>query len=670
MARILIQGTAGLLIGEERSLVAGEHLVIGQGENAGWDVALSRDALMRCSSGDDGVTAEISAVSPRCVRLIAVGEGRVRVEALADGVVVGGRELLDRRTLDLRDAEGVVEFARGHYVVLSLAADAPRAATAVATDSGSGTPLTAAPPAQLELNDAPPAPLRRRRRHRGDPPTRRPARVRLAEGDEPIVAPVVRRRRQILLSAIGHAALIALLAWIFSGVDWAPEPRPTLQFRLIGFAEVDPDDPEAAQGRGEPEPLSGDPLTPDRPDLPETFSDDEFGATVGDETGLLADDVAEELAVGVGGRPVGAFYAGRTGGKQTLLRLGGGDSASEGALRLALQWLARHQDPSGAWRGRSFERRCGDAPCLGGAEREYTVGCTAVALLPYLGAGHTHRAGPWKHVVRRGLRALLRAQREDGSFTVGSKSAYGNALATLTIAEAYALTGSSALELPAQRAVDYWVRSQASHGGWRYEVNDGRGDSSVTGWVALAMVAARKGGLNVPDSTIYGARRWFRNVCTPEGGVGYVARGSSSAALLGVGHFVQTMLGVAPDDPLLKAIAGRLLTKLPRRTQGDDSHLPEHGTTDPLHHYYGALAAFQAGGETWNIWHKRLRPLLLDHQVRSGHARGSWEPRGGTGRRGGRVVATALGALCLEVYYRYPRATDLRSGSRTPGRDR
>ena len=34
------------------------------------------------------------------------------------------------------------------------------------------------------------------------------------------------------------------------------------------------------------------------------------------------------------------------------------------------------------------------------------------------------------------------------------------------------------------------------------------------------------------------------------------------------------------------------------------------------------------------------------------------------------VVATALGALCLEVYYRYPRVTDLRTEQRTPPRDR
>jgi len=46
---------------------------------------------------------------------------------------------------------------------------------------------------------------------------------------------------------------------------------------------------------------------------------------------------------------------------------------------------------------------------------------------------------------------------------------------------------------------------------------------------------------------------------------------------------------------------------------------------------------------------------LLEKQVGSGHKKGSWDPIGIHGRQGGRVATTALGVLCLEVYYRHAR---------------
>jgi hypothetical protein len=51
--------------------------------------------------------------------------------------------------------------------------------------------------------------------------------------------------------------------------------------------------------------------------------------------------------------------------------------------------------------------------------------------------------------------------------------------------------------------------------------------------------------------------------------------------------------------------------------------------------------------------------VLLTHQSRDGDHAGSWDPnRDRWGQRGGRVYTTSLGALCLEVYYRYGEALD------------
>jgi hypothetical protein len=73
--------------------------------------------------------------------------------------------------------------------------------------------------------------------------------------------------------------------------------------------------------------------------------------------------------------------------------------------------------------------------------------------------------------------------------------------------------------------------------------------------------------------------------------------------------------------------------------------------------YYATYAMHNMGGEYRIWWNKRIRDVLLDNQVRTGENAGSWDPLGDRwATHGGRVYTTALGALCLEVYYRYSEA--------------
>jgi hypothetical protein len=73
--------------------------------------------------------------------------------------------------------------------------------------------------------------------------------------------------------------------------------------------------------------------------------------------------------------------------------------------------------------------------------------------------------------------------------------------------------------------------------------------------------------------------------------------------------------------------------------------------------YYATYAMHNMGGEHRIWWNRRIRDVLLQHQTKGGEHAGSWDPKGARwGGRGGRVYSTALGALCLEVYYRYSQA--------------
>jgi hypothetical protein len=69
--------------------------------------------------------------------------------------------------------------------------------------------------------------------------------------------------------------------------------------------------------------------------------------------------------------------------------------------------------------------------------------------------------------------------------------------------------------------------------------------------------------------------------------------------------------------------------------------------------YYGSYAMYQMGGEHWRAWNEAMKPTIVDNQRHDGDFRGSWDPIGPWGFAGGRVYATALMCLCLEVYYRY-----------------
>lgn len=509
-----------------------------------------------------------------------------------------------------------------------------------------GGPETA-PPAQLEFEPyvAPPAFAHETVATVVPPPL--PVGPAAAE-PTPVERKAARRRigTSVFTSIAIHFTLFVLLFLVWPGRRGEePAEEPAVQITPRAYNWVG-DDPEAEgtgpRGPGPNEPPPEPPKGVDKP------------------PGFLDDDAVHGANVGVGHGAAGSVYSGRLDGKEGLVAAGGGDGGTEGAVRMALEWLARHQESDGSWNARNFGRRCQGTRCSGQSEEEYVVAATSLALLPFLGAGHTWRDGPWKDTVRRGLTALRDRQRKDGTFDDGRKRAYSDALATLVLCEAYGLSRDEGLGLVAQRSVGFWIATQNETGGWRYEATSTDADSSVTGWVSAALASARRVGLAVPDRTLARARGWFSEHTDADGVVGYTSSGSGSKSLLGVGYFSQVVLGAGPGDASLAATAERIERALPRWPDAPDDPAGVFGAADPLHWYYGGLAAFQRGGATWKIWNERLKEVLLPHQERRGCAAGSWPAAGETGVKGGRLVTTALCALALEVYYRYPRATAAR----------
>ena len=61
----------------------------------------------------------------------------------------------------------------------------------------------------------------------------------------------------------------------------------------------------------------------------------------------------------------------------------------------------------------------------------------------------------------------------------------------MALCEAYGMTQDRELREPAQKAIDFIIKSQdPSRGGWRYRPQEGS-DTSVTGWQLMALKSPR-----------------------------------------------------------------------------------------------------------------------------------------------------------------------------------
>ena len=372
-------------------------------------------------------------------------------------------------------------------------------------------------------------------------------------------------------------------------------------------------------------------------------------------------------AIGIGGGAGGCF-GGRFGGRRNLRAYGGGRH-TESAVLMGLIWLKNHQNPDGMWSCKKFMMNCKKGTCTGaGSNDEYDMGCTALSMLAFLGAGHTHKHGKFKNTVKKGLKAIKERQTPDGCF--GAKSAdghwiYNHAIASMAMAEAYGLSNKSPLlQTPAQKAIDFLIDCQNPYLGWRYGRQTGENDTSVTGWAVLALKSAKISDLHVPKDTFDGALNWFEKV-TDEAyyKTGYTSKGDTGARLQeAMGKFQpsECMTAVAVISRVF--ILGTKATNRPEILGGGNllkQNPPKWdvkgGTIDMYYWYYGTLAMFQLGRQYWKTWNEPMRNALVPTQKREGCENGSWDPAGAWGTAGGRVYSTAINILSLEIYYRYGR---------------
>jgi len=342
-----------------------------------------------------------------------------------------------------------------------------------------------------------------------------------------------------------------------------------------------------------------------------------------------------------------------------------------GALDRALAWLAAHQDVRdlGMWDADGFAKH--DPPgrqSEGPGMAHYDVGVTALATLAFLACGYTDRGevrqNPYAANVRQALRYLMTMQDDEGCF--GTRASqhfiYNHALATAAMAEAYGLTRNPRYKKPAQDGLDFLLRARNPYMAWRYAPRGGENDTSVTSLCVLALRAGETAGLEVDRAAYQGALAWIDKMTDPDtGAVGYIVRGGVSArpegmqdrfpaertqAMTAAGVLTRLLCG---EDPATSEAIRKGLARCGGKPPVWD---PQDGSVDLYYWYLGALAFSRSGDAAWLGWRDALAAALEKGQ----RPDGSFDPADAWGRDGGRVYATAVGALCLRLARLGPRA--------------
>lgn len=342
---------------------------------------------------------------------------------------------------------------------------------------------------------------------------------------------------------------------------------------------------------------------------------------------------------------VKGHFGGRSdAGRRAAVSLYGGNAESEQAVSLGLKWLASIQRVDGSW---SFGA-AGD-PVQPGDLTTTDMGATSMALLCYLGAGHTHmKAGPYKDNVLKGL-TYLHQNAERGAMgadlrarSQGNSGMYVQGIATICLCEAAAMEKDDReLRRLAGEAIKFIEKAQNRiDGGWRYFPGQ-KGDTSVVGWQVMALQSAKAGQIKVQGDTILDVKGFLKSVQSFDGAqYGYEPGDGPRDSMTAVGLLCRIYLGWKRENPALKAGVEHLSRVGPQ----PGKIYYNYYATQVLHHW---------GGDLWNQWNLKMRDELVSTQVKSGPGAGSWDFRDDHGSQAGRLYQTTLSLLTLEVYYRH-----------------
>ena len=327
----------------------------------------------------------------------------------------------------------------------------------------------------------------------------------------------------------------------------------------------------------------------------------------GSETAPASDMMSTIGAIGGTGGGLG----GRANASKIAAANGGGGD-TEQAVDRALKWIAQHQMPDGGW---SFDlAKCPSCmgKCSHSGDSQDRCGATAMALLPFLGRGYTHREGPFKKPVEAGIGFLAQmAIAGNGKAYGPGGSLYSQGLAGIALSECFAMSQDNRLAAPTQSVLNFIMAAQDPvGGGWRYSPRQA-GDTSAVGWQIMALKSGNMAYLQVNPLTVKKAVEFLDSVKGDEYGSGYGYTGPGDRpGTSAVGLLCRMYLGWKKDHPGIQEGAKKLAKIGPNK--------------DLYYSYYGTQIMHHMEGEMWIAWNNKMKALLLASQSNKDHEAGSW----------------------------------------------
>lgn len=350
--------------------------------------------------------------------------------------------------------------------------------------------------------------------------------------------------------------------------------------------------------------------------------------------------------------------------RNQLLRRYGGNAASEAAVELALQWIADHQLPDGSWNlDHTIGPKVNDRPRTSpnpGELTDATMGATAMALLPFLGNGQTHRTGKHKQVVFDGLKFLMTNSTRRGkglTYWDPDGEMYSHGMVAIVFAECYAMSGDENLREFVEGTLRFIEDCQDPvGGGWRYKYREA-GDTSVVGWQIMALKSGKLSGIEVKQRTFKLAKKFLDSVSTDYGAYyGYrIKPVKTEKGKFDRGYRARTAVGLLSRMYLGWDREREGLVKGVGWLSDEGPDVDKEGVVNMYYNYYATQLMKHYDGETWRTWNLAMRDFLINNQIKDGVAKGSWHfnADGQFQAAGGRLYTTVLSCLTLEVYYRY-----------------